>query len=585
MPEQLDPLIGTAIRGHVLLKPLGHGAMGAVYLARHSETAQEVAVKFLSADYCSKKEFVNRFMNEGAACALLDHAHIVKVYEVGEEGEIHFMVMEYVDGVDLAHFLEVQDKVKESQAVPWIKQVAQALSYAHSCGIVHRDLKPENIMVCRDGHVKLMDLGLSKNLEADENFSMTMSGTVIGTPYYISPEQARDAKHIDARTDIYSLGAAFYHLVTGFPPFQGNSAAEVMSKHMNDQLVDPQRKNNTISDGFSDLIMHMMEKDPSRRFQSMQEVAEAIDRLERGEPVLPHKVRLRKVDGDAAAARTAHPNWKARVLGLVLMAVMVTFLIWFLRPPEPGTEPAPPKSPPKAGTATPVPPLPPPETGNPPGSQPITTVPNPPTPGPATDPGGNPPQPQGATTTQDPPDDEGVTITGSGQATRIPIEGSANWVDLFGLLAILLAIPVAQRAGWFWATLRAGAIWVAVVVVCRYFGDIGQWVHAELKVPPGGAAVLAFLAMTIIVMLPAWVFTHRLLGHQKETWQRRLNRRIAIVPGIVLGIALAIWFMALVAVLASNVFPVRGSWLGSKVLNAFTAVDQAATLSEAAAPK
>ena len=175
-------MIGVVVRGYLISRLLGRGVGGIVYLGRHTQTSQEVAIKFLSGEFGTKKDSVDRFTNEAAACAALQHENIVRVYEAGQENGMYFMVMEYVDGTDMGHFLKVQEKVSETKLLPWLKQAARALSYAHSKGIIHRDLKPENIMLTQEGVVKVTDLGLSKNLEGGANFSMTISGTTIGTP-------------------------------------------------------------------------------------------------------------------------------------------------------------------------------------------------------------------------------------------------------------------------------------------------------------------------------------------------------------------------------------------------------------------
>ncbi len=571
MAEEKDPLVGMQFREYVLAKLLGQGAMGSVYLGHNQQTSRQVAIKFLSAEYASKNEFVNRFMNEGAACALLDHENIIRVFESGQEDGTHFMVMEYVDGVNLAHFLRVQDKVKEAQILPWIKQTAHALSYAHSRRIVHRDLKPENIMLTKDGKIKVADLGLSKNLEANENFSMTMSGTVIGTPYYISPEQARDAKRVDARTDIYSLGATFYHLVTGSVPFHGISAAEVMAKHMNEQLIDPRRKNAALGDGFSDLITQMMQKDPARRFQSMDELIQAIERLEKGQPVIFQKVKLRKTEAPDSHT-TEKPHWKSLVVavgGAVLLALLVVLVLTSkqkLPQKETTTTQKPVASRPETPSAlsSPTPPV-----GE---EKPVPAPQQQPTPekvataSPTVPPASQPPRQAEEDIIQL------VESTDSPSIRTVPI--SVNWVDCFGVVAFLVGIPIARQIGWFWGSIRAVAIWVAVIMVCRWFVEFGIWIHFRFALPDRMATNTAFLILSVVLMMPAWILTHRLLGHQKETWQRKMDRAIAIVPGMILGVAFATWFMALVAVLAPTSFPVEGSWMGNRVFHSFPAVEQ-----------
>lgn len=583
MSEAPDPLIGSVIRDCTLLRLVGRGAMGVIYQARDRKTGEEVAVKLLSAEFASRKEFINRFMNEAAASASLNHENVIRVFAAGQEEGIYYMIMEFVDGVDLGYYLQTQKNVREAQVLPWIKGAAKGLGYAHSQGIIHRDLKPENIMLTHDGRVKLADLGLSKNIGVDENFSMTMSGTVIGTPYYISPEQARDSKRVDPRTDMYSLGATFYHLIAGFPPFSGNSAAEVMAKHMNEALVDPQRHNVGISDALSDLIMKMMEKDPHQRFQTMEELVLAVERIERGEKVIEKKVRLKR---DALADSVVRRNLaslspfqiKLLIGALGFAAVLILGLLWTrpsphqtTPPPAPPSlslsskpslqQPSPPIShSPQAPSSSPSPAL---SINPPPSSQ---EIPNPPQ------------KPRRKSHPSKPVEEfEELRIDGSssfGSSSSAMGAHGFNWVDGFGIIALFLGIPMARKVGWWWGSLRAFAFWVATWIICTYFFPFGQWIKVNLVVPEGVAIGAAFLALSVITLLPALIFTHRLDGQKKETWQLKLNRTVAILPGIILGMAFAAWFFALLAVFVSTSFPLAGSWVGSHLLKTFPAIQQ-----------
>lgn len=582
MAPELDPLIGTTIKDYVLVQVLGRGAMGMVYLARHPETGQQAAIKFLSGEFTTQPEFVNRFINEAAAAAALQHENIIHVYEAGQDDGTHFMIMEYVDGVDLGHYLETQEKVKESQVLPWLKQSACGLGYAHSCGIIHRDLKPANIMLTRQGVVKIADLGLLKNLDSDPDFSLTMSGTVIGTPYYISPEQARDAKHVDPRTDIYSLGATFYHLTTGRPPFQGNSAAEIMAKHMSEPVQSPQHKNVALSDGFSDMIVKMLEKEPDKRFQSMDDLVHALERLEKGERVIEKKVRLK--DSQIIHAGTPiESEWKEKIkpIGMALVVIVVLLAAGFFWM----------KSGKKSSTTA--------------ATDPAKTVQTPPapTPPPVQNPPVQPPPQKPEvdvqkvleneqaliqknstptkTTPAKPSDDteEMSIVSESGSTSSAPKESSGiNWVDLMGLVAFLLGIPAARMVGTLWGFVRAVAFCVAVYVVFSGFSSLGGWFQHNLALQEGTAWRAAFVVLSIVLLLIAWVLTHRLQGHQKQTWQTQMDRNIAIIPGAVIGAAFAVWFLAFIIVMSAGSFPMSGSWIGSRILKNFPAIDHVAKL-------
>jgi serine/threonine protein kinase len=580
MPSELDPLIGTTIKDYVLVQVLGRGAMGMVYLARHPGTGQQAAIKFLSGEFTTQPEFVNRFINEAAAAASLQHDNIIHVYEAGQDDGTHYMIMEYVDGFDLGHYLDTQEKVKESQVLPWLKQSALGLGYAHSCGIIHRDLKPANIMLTRQGVVKVADLGLLKNLDSDPDFSLTMSGTVIGTPYYISPEQARDAKHVDPRTDIYSLGATFYHLTTGRPPFQGNSAAEIMAKHMSEPVMNPQRKNVALSDGFSDMIVKMLEKDPDKRFQSMEEIIQAVERLEKGERVIERKVRL-KDSRIIHAGTPIESEWREKIkpiaIGLLVVAVLLAVGFFWMKSKKASpvaanstkiVEPVP--APPPAPTLPPVQPAPPPPQPavdvekvleneqallNKASEKPKTTPPKAPN-----------------------DDTEEISIVSAAPASTPNESSGINWVDLMGLVVFLLGIPAARMVGAMWGSIRAIAFAVAVYVIFSGFAGLGTWAQHNLAVEEATGLRAAFVTLSLVLLLVAWVLTHRLQGHQKQTWQSQLDRNIAIIPGMVLGAVFAVWFLSFIIVMSAGSFPMGGSWVGSRILKNFPAIEHVSKL-------
>lgn len=570
-----DPLIGSTIRAYRLLRLLGRGAMGMVYAAEHEDSGLKVAVKFLSGEYSSKKEFVARFMHEAEACSAMQHENLMRVFEAGEHDGVYFMVMEFVDGIDLAHFLDTQTRVKESQALPWLKQTARALAYAHAHGIVHRDLKPENIMLTRDGVVKLADLGLSKRLDADENLSMTLSGTVIGTPYYISPEQTKNAKRVDARTDIYSLGATFYHLLTGRPPFNGHSAAEVMAKHMNEPLVPPQRVNAAVSDHMGDLLCKMMEKDPDKRFASVDAVLEAIERIERGEAPIARTVRLRR-DTIPALMKEPVPEPPDRrrtmaliaggVLGLAALAILAGWALgsWGRKasaPPKPSMAEvlqAPPvKSPPVESPAAP-------ETA---ARQEVA----PPTEGtPA------PKPPEAAAPRTGSARDEEVLRVGS---TPPPAEGrrltSFRLVDLLGLMMIAIGIVVARTNGFRASCFRAAAVWAALALAVFGTAPFADWLVVALALPAGETGRMAFLLVSIPTFVAAWTMTHPFRAREEEHWTAAVGRFVAVVPGVVIGAALTFWAFALMGFISATELGVADSWVGSRVVASFPALQKA----------
>jgi serine/threonine protein kinase len=279
--EPEDPLIGKGISHYTIVAPIGRGGMGLVYRARHDTLGRDGAIKFLPEQFAVDPEYVERFLREARAAAVLSHPNIISVYDAGEENGIYYLVMEYVDGRNLRQLLQEQPFFPEADVIRFGIKAAEGLAYAHQKGIIHRDIKPENLMFTGDGELKIADLGLAKQTR-EEGSSATMSGAVMGTPFYISPEQIRGSKDVDLRTDIYSLGVTLFHLATGRIPFEGGSPAEIMSKHLTETPPLARDVNDAVSDGLSQLLAKMMSKDLSRRYQTMAEVRADLEGLLKG---------------------------------------------------------------------------------------------------------------------------------------------------------------------------------------------------------------------------------------------------------------------------------------------------------------
>ena len=255
-----------------LIKKLGEGGMGAVYLADDIAAGRKVALKILPKKHAGNSEFITRFRREAQATGKLNHVNIVSAFTVGEELGNHYYAMEYFEGEPLDAQLKRDRFLPWEKAIEIVMQVARGLKHAHEHSFIHRDIKPANIFITKDGVAKILDLGLSKNISDTEQSFNTQTGVAMGTPHYISPEQARGDKGIDGRTDIYSLGATFYHLITGETPFQGSTAAVIMMKHLNDQLPNPQDNQDEIPDGIVQVIQKMMAKEPSDRYADCAEL-------------------------------------------------------------------------------------------------------------------------------------------------------------------------------------------------------------------------------------------------------------------------------------------------------------------------
>jgi len=273
------------IPGFQILGKLGAGAMATVFKARQLSLDRIVAVKVLPKKLGENPEFVDRFYKEGRAAARLNHNNIVQAVDVGEAGGYHYFVMEYIDGKTVYDDLATQKMYSEKEALRIIIQVARALEHASARGFVHRDVKPKNIMLTKDNVAKLADMGLARET-GDIKTAMAEAGRAYGTPYYISPEQVRGEVNIDFRADMYSLGATFYHMVTGKVPFEGSTPAAVMHKHLKEPLIPPDHIVPTLSTGVGEVIERMMAKKRGDRYASMSDLIADLEAIAHGDPPL-----------------------------------------------------------------------------------------------------------------------------------------------------------------------------------------------------------------------------------------------------------------------------------------------------------
>ena len=292
------------VPGYQLMRKLGAGAMAVVYLARQVSLDRMVAIKFIAKKHLSDPIFVERFYKEGRAAAKLNHPHIVGAYDVGQAGEQHYFIMEYVDGDTVFDRMQAKKRLPEKEALAIIRQVALALEHAHERGFVHRDIKPKNLMITSTGVVKLADLGLARAM-GDQEAAAAETGKAFGTPYYISPEQIRGLAEIGPPADIYGLGATLYHMLTGKVPFEGKNPNEVMQRHLKDALVPPDHLVPTISNGCAEVVEMMMAKPARDRYQSAKELIEDIDLVMKGEA--PHHARKPLDVGSLAAVADEAP--------------------------------------------------------------------------------------------------------------------------------------------------------------------------------------------------------------------------------------------------------------------------------------
>jgi serine/threonine protein kinase len=271
--ENLSAKMQT-IGNYDLVEKIAEGGMGTVYRGRNRLTGEIVAVKVVPPHLLSNAVVLKRFEQEYQVARSIEHPNIVKALDFGREGDTRYLVMEYVEGESLGQKIERDGRMPEDEAVRIISLVAKGLQRAHIQGIVHRDVKPDNVLLMLDGQVKLTDLGLVKEVEADLN--LTRTGRGLGTPHFMSPEQFRNAKKADARCDIYSLGATLYMMVTGELPFKSNGPLDAWMKKINNEIVAPRKVNPALSERIDWAIRRAMSPDPIHRPDSCKEFIEDL---------------------------------------------------------------------------------------------------------------------------------------------------------------------------------------------------------------------------------------------------------------------------------------------------------------------
>ena len=275
---------GLLLGNYLILDRLGAGGMGQVFRARHRRMDRVVALKMLSKRALDSPEAIARFLREVKTAARLVHPNIVTAYDADEVGGLHFLVMECVDGTDLSALVKNQGPLPVSQAINCLSQAAVGLEHAHRQGIVHRDIKPSNLLLDRSGAVKILDMGLARlgdSLEAAAagpalNAELTSSGSIMGTIDYMAPEQALDCRHADARADFYSLGCTLHYLLTGRPPFSGETVVRRLTAHQQAPIPSLAAARPDVPSGVEAVFTRMLAKNPADRFQSMREVIEAL---------------------------------------------------------------------------------------------------------------------------------------------------------------------------------------------------------------------------------------------------------------------------------------------------------------------
>lgn len=305
--QTLDLLASVIGDKYEVLQWIGGGGMADVFLARHRVHGGLFAVKVLAEQLAGDRTIVERFLQEArTAASLSGHANIVPIFDIGEEQGLHYLIMQYVEGEDLASYLEREGSLAPVQAAQVILQVAKALVWAHSKGVVHRDLKPANIRLDRYGRVIVLDFGIAK--ASDVPTALTSLGERLGTPFYMAPEQVR-GEACDARSDLYSLGVVFFELLTGRRPFTGESYRAIEHAQMYTAPASPSDINPSIPPEYSRVVLRLLEKDPAARYQSAGELLEDLKALDVGratttlEPLVAEEIRQWTEGGSHTATR------------------------------------------------------------------------------------------------------------------------------------------------------------------------------------------------------------------------------------------------------------------------------------------
>ena len=308
--------------GHFdLLEYVGGGGMGAVFRALDTMLNRTVAVKVLSQDQSSDEETLRRFQNEAQSAARLDHENISRVYYVGEDRGWHYIVFEFIEGINLRDSVEQRGPLPLFDAVSYTLQITDALLHASHRDVVHRDIKPSNVLITPDGRAKLVDMGLARLHQVEpQGNDLTASGVTLGTFDYISPEQARDPRSADVRSDIYSLGCTLYFMLTARPPFPDGTVLQKLLQHQGDEPPDVRTFRSDLPDDFLAILNRMLAKSPDKRFQSPAELVGELNGF-----AARHGLQPAAAGGAAWLAPTPTPLsfWERHMPWMVPVAVLI----------------------------------------------------------------------------------------------------------------------------------------------------------------------------------------------------------------------------------------------------------------------
>ena len=318
-------------------RELGRGGMAKVFQGTDTVLGRTVAIKILAPRFADDDGFVQRFRREAQAAARISHPNIVSVFDTGSDGGVHYIVMEFVEGRTLAEYLTGGGRIMPDRAIAIAKDVCRALDAAHAQGVIHRDIKPGNIMINPRGEVKVTDFGIARMTTTAETVAETAA--ILGTASYLSPEQAQ-GQPVDGRSDLYSLGCVLYEMVTGRPPFLGESPVTVASKQVLEQPLPPSKLSTDVTQALDAVILRALGKNPANRYQSAEEMRTDLERVTRGlsvePPPVPALAPTQAMDRPAASTEVlplAEPGrrspWIPVAVTLILVAVLGAVL-WLL---------------------------------------------------------------------------------------------------------------------------------------------------------------------------------------------------------------------------------------------------------------
>jgi eukaryotic-like serine/threonine-protein kinase len=354
-PPRPADLSGRVLDDFELIRRLGQGGMGQVYLARQISLKRQVAVKILRAELAANDKSLQRFRQEAEAVARINHANIVQIYSIGEASGLHYMALEYVEGRNLRDYLNRKGPPELPVALNIMRQVAAGLQRAHELGFVHRDIKPENILLTRKGEVKVADFGLSRCFAGEAApLNITQSGVTMGTPLYMSPEQVK-GKEVGPRSDIYSFGVTCYHMLRGEPPFSGGNAFEVALQHVTAEPPPLHEIRPDLPADLCQMVARMMAKQPEERYQSVREIQRDLARLREGMPVAASAIPILSGTQNALVLpradsapvtptsgtlplpvrRSKMLRWALAGLGLLVAAGVGAAVHWWQHPTQP----------------------------------------------------------------------------------------------------------------------------------------------------------------------------------------------------------------------------------------------------------